>query len=223
MDRSDLMEMMPNEKKESEDRPGNEAKRGERNRLERPTRQTKPGQNGTSNRADDQESAREIPDALNDPETGEKMRDSERSESGSAPPHGKYRLLLRSVMTCLSSNAVLCALVAGYGLLGAFVFQTLEAEYEVVVRERGARLRSQTLASMYNATAQMNLLKEGNWTAEMTVLLRQYEEALLTTASREGFDGLDPDSDDRKWSFSAALFFSVAVMTTIGWFHGKSI
>ena len=146
MNRSELMEMVPNEKRSSEDRMGNERRgRHESPRhQEPPRRQSTPERNGTWNHSDDPESARE-------------RKDSTRREAPAADHRlgdTRSRRLLRIATTCLSSHAVLCALVACYGLLGAVVFQALEAEYEVVVRERGTRLRSEALASMWNATGE---------------------------------------------------------------------
>ncbi|CAG0894769.1 unnamed protein product [Darwinula stevensoni] len=149
----------------------------------------------------------------------------ERSDSGisesetdaSQDRNSKCRLLLKSTLTCVFSHAGLYALVAGYTVLGAFIFRALETEYEVVVRERGTRLRSHALTSMWNTTCRLNVLWETNWTAEMSVHLRRFEDAILRAASRDGYDGLDPDSDDRKWSLPGALLFSVTVITTIGY------
>lgn len=46
--------------------------------------------------------------------------------------------------------------------------------------------------------------------------LRKFETNVVAATKVEGYDGKELLDDDRQWSFSGALLYSVTVITTIG-------
>ncbi|KAE8749252.1 hypothetical protein FOCC_FOCC003959 [Frankliniella occidentalis] len=54
-----------------------------------------------------------------------------------------------------------------------------------------------------------------NWTQQAQEQLRRFETRVVEATKVEGYDGKDPQDQDRQWSFSGALLYSVTVITTI--------
>lgn len=61
------------------------------------------------------------------------------------------------------------------------------------------------------------MLYQENWTQQAQEQLRRFETRVVEATKVEGYDGKDPQDQDRQWSFSGALLYSVTVITTIGY------
>ncbi|XP_059484125.1 potassium channel subfamily K member 18-like [Neocloeon triangulifer] len=117
----------------------------------------------------------------------------------------------------LFSNLGLFAIVVGYVLLGALMFEHLEAEYELEQRGNIKRYRDDCLKELWQITERLNVLYEKNWTQLVHEQLRRFETNVVAAAKLEGYDGKDLLDSERQWSFSGALLYSVTVITTIGY------
>ncbi len=69
------------------------------------------------------------------------------------------RCTLAKTKTCLKvflaqvfSQVGLCALVVGYAIMGAFIFQALESRNEVIIRQEVEQFRNDKLDELYNIT-----------------------------------------------------------------------
>lgn len=140
------------------------------------------------------------------------------------------------VVTCIFSHIILVSLVVAYCILGAFTFESLEAEHEVQV---GLRRRpfsrtagSLTIASpqvkanisvirnavsdrLWDMTKDADVLRQENWTREVKEYLKNFETDLLTAMKKDGWDGTE-EQVVTQWTFAGALFYSIIVITTIG-------
>ncbi|XP_065353664.1 potassium channel subfamily K member 18-like [Cloeon dipterum] len=117
----------------------------------------------------------------------------------------------------LFSNLGLFAIVVGYVLLGALMFENLEAEFELQQRGNIKRYRDDCLKELWQITERLNVLYEQNWTQLVHEQLRRFETNVVAAAKLEGYDGKDLLDSERQWSFSGALLYSVTVITTIGY------
>ena len=117
----------------------------------------------------------------------------------------------RSVIAFVFSNVGICVLVLGYLILGAFMFEHLEAENLGVspVVER----RALAVARLWNITEKYNTLHKGDWDREVRLVVADYQEEVIE-AIEKGFQGDDQPST--LWTFSGALLYSITVITTIG-------
>ncbi|XP_034256919.1 potassium channel subfamily K member 3-like [Thrips palmi] len=136
------------------------------------------------------------------------------------PPATRARRLsscLRSFFTHLFSNVGLFSLVGGYVLLGALLFESLEGGYEMNQRGSMKGHRDDCLRELWALTERFNVLYQENWTQQAQEQLRRFETRVVEATKVEGYDGKDPQDQDRQWSFSGALLYSVTVITTIGY------
>ncbi|KAK7789004.1 hypothetical protein R5R35_013028 [Gryllus longicercus] len=92
---------------------------------------------------------------------------------------------VRSCCARLCSNVGLCALVAAYALLGAALFEALEAGFEAQQRGRAQRHRRDCLDELWDITVRMNVLYERNWTRQLRsyLICVDYEAALHACCS----------------------------------------
>ena len=143
------------------------------------------------------------------------IRSSRRPRSTHIPPRktvwGRFKDGFRSVIAFVFSNVGICVLVLGYLILGAFMFEHLEAENLGVspVVER----RALAVARLWNITERYNTLHKGDWEREVRRVVADYQEEVIEAVDK-GFDGQDQPST--LWTFSGALLYSITVITTIG-------
>ena len=61
----------------------------------------------------------------------------------------------------------------------------------------------------------MEVLRQDNWTDEVTGQLRNFEKDLIIALKERGWDGKE-DETSLTWTFAGSLFYSITVITTIG-------
>ena len=143
------------------------------------------------------------------------IRSSRRPRSTHIPPRKtvweRFKDGFRSVIAFVFSNVGICVLVLGYLILGAFMFEHLEAENLGVspVVER----RALAVARLWNITEKYNTLHKGDWDLEVRRVVADYQEEVIEAVDK-GFQGDDQPST--LWTFSGALLYSITVITTIG-------
>ncbi|RWS15117.1 TWiK family of potassium channels protein 7-like protein, partial [Dinothrombium tinctorium] len=126
----------------------------------------------------------------------------------------KCKKYCKKFVAFLFSHVGLCALVVGYMVCGAFLFQKLENEpqHERIdkLREAVNALKKQKLENMWNATDYYNTLFKHNWTAVVKSELKTFQKSLIEQIS----EGYNPKYKD-KWTFSGSFLFSLTVITSI--------
>ncbi|KAI8422040.1 hypothetical protein MSG28_009939 [Choristoneura fumiferana] len=107
------------------------------------------------------------------------------------------------------------SLVVAYCILGAVTFEKLEAAHEKEVKMNISQLRRNTTDSIWTMTKDSALFSEANWTKDVVVMLKDFENAILLEMKVRGWDGSE-STDHIQWTFTGALFYSIIVITTIG-------
>ncbi len=96
----------------------------------------------------------------------------------------------RSITTFLVSHIGLCALVFGYSFIGAFTFRALEAPNEMKYRQTVIEERFTFTDILWAITHNMSVLKQKEWSEEVSAELGKLEKSLVIAFKFKGYDGI---------------------------------
>ncbi|XP_011647627.1 potassium channel subfamily K member 1 isoform X3 [Pogonomyrmex barbatus] len=130
----------------------------------------------------------------------------------------KFLRLLWKFSRCVFSHVTLISLVVAYCLIGAKAFESLEANHEREVKKSIKNIRGNVSEKLWEITKHFDVLIRENWTEQALNELRNFENCLLDKMAKEGWDGSE-EEDNIQWTFAGALFYSIIVITTIGYGH----
>ena len=147
----------------------------------------------------------------------------------------KVRQRQKKVINCckkfiafLFSHIGLCSLMVGYSIAGGFIFQELEAPYEIEKNNEMENLRKTILQNIWDLAFEVNYNKGSRevFKREVDAILKNYSQRIQRETKESGWDGdggsgLTGEGDDvtkqaKLWSFPSSLLFAITVMTTIG-------
>ncbi|XP_024883576.1 uncharacterized protein LOC112462180 isoform X1 [Temnothorax curvispinosus] len=126
----------------------------------------------------------------------------------------KFLRLLWKFSRCVFSHVTLISLVVAYCLIGAYAFESLEANHEREVKKSIKNIRGNVSEKLWEITKDFDVLIRKNWTEQALSELKKFEDCLLKKMEKEGWDGSE-EEDDIQWTFAGALFYSIIVITTI--------
>ncbi|XP_033223984.1 uncharacterized protein LOC117177421 [Belonocnema kinseyi] len=130
----------------------------------------------------------------------------------------RFLHLLWKFCKCVFSHVSLVSLVVSYCVLGARAFVYLEADHEEEVKNSITYIRGNMTQTLWQMTLDSKVLMQENWTLDAMKNLKCFEKDLLTKMKKEGWDGSE-DLKNVQWTFAGALFYSIIVITTIGYGH----
>jgi len=139
----------------------------------------------------------------------------------SPPPKTKCSKCLkfmRQLLSFLLSHIGLLSMVVGYCVMGAFIFEELERYNEIEVKRNMTKNRLLVTDDLWTVTKSMKVLKEEQWQEEVTSKLRSFEKSLIIALKEKGWDGKESE-ETVTWTFAGGLFYSITVITTIGYGH----
>ncbi|XP_032777866.2 LOW QUALITY PROTEIN: uncharacterized protein LOC116916676 [Daphnia magna] len=136
----------------------------------------------------------------------------------SEKPKGKCLFYLRNIATFLVSHIGLVSLVVGYCIMGAFTFEALEAKHELQVKREMIKVRESVTDDLWRFTYKMDVLVQEDWTVNVTDRLKKFETHLIESMKKKGWDGSE-ETDKVQWTLAGALFYSIILITTIGYGH----
>ncbi|XP_043250573.1 uncharacterized protein LOC122396337 [Colletes gigas] len=119
---------------------------------------------------------------------------------------------------CVFSHVFLISLVVLYCLIGAYAFEALEAGHEKEIKKSIKDIRGNVAEQLWKITKEVEVLIRENWTDKALRELKNFESKLVWTMEKEGWDGREGE-DEIQWTFAGALFYSIVVITTIGYGH----
>ncbi|CAG9787570.1 unnamed protein product [Diatraea saccharalis] len=136
------------------------------------------------------------------------------------PPSKCAKVLYYTWRLCsvVFSHFVMISLVVAYCILGAVTFEKLEAQHEKEVKMNISKIRENTTQSMWLMTRHVPLLNQSNWTSGVVDMLKDFENSILLEMKVRGWDG-NESTEHIQWTFTGALFYSIIVITTIGYGH----
>nr|XP_045592884.1 potassium channel subfamily K member 18-like isoform X2 [Procambarus clarkii] len=138
-----------------------------------------------------------------------------REEEGQCVNCGYY---LKNIVKFLISHIGLVSLVIGYTIVGAFTFERFEAPHELEVKKNMSSVRLKVTDDLWSITDRMPVLNETKWANSVRERLVTFEKSLIRAIKNDGWDG-DEDLHTQQWTFAGALFYSIILITTIGYGH----
>ncbi|XP_043685894.1 uncharacterized protein LOC122637649 isoform X3 [Vespula pensylvanica] len=130
----------------------------------------------------------------------------------------KFLRLLWKFSRCVFSHVTLVSLVVAYCVIGAYAFESLEADHEKQIKKNVKYLRGNITEKLWKLTKEVEVLVRENWTLDALRELQGFESNLFTLLRKEGWDGSE-EENTIQWTFAGALFYSIIVITTIGYGH----
>uniref|UniRef100_A0A1I8QBY0 Potassium channel domain-containing protein n=1 Tax=Stomoxys calcitrans TaxID=35570 RepID=A0A1I8QBY0_STOCA len=122
------------------------------------------------------------------------------------------------VITCIVSHVTLILMVVCYCVGGAYLFQHLEGEHETEVKKDIHKMRNNLTEIIWKHSDNQTFLQETEWKEQIQGKLMFFEKQILTAMKSNGWDG-DDNINTTQWTFAGSLFYSIIVITTIGYGH----
>ncbi|CAI4222244.1 unnamed protein product [Auanema sp. JU1783] len=123
--------------------------------------------------------------------------------------------LVKKIIAFFFSHIGLCALVVGYALLGAVIFQAVEGPHEEQIQSEVTSARERAVTVVWNTTFRVNRLDETQWKNAVYVEVKKFQKICMS-AIRRGYDGKE-FKQAAQWTFTGAFLYSLTVITTIGY------
>ena len=133
----------------------------------------------------------------------------------------------KSLAAYLFSHIGLAAMVVAYSIMGGFLFQALEAPYEIREKVRIKRWKEDKVDEIWQLSVHLNMrnLDKVDFSEKVRAIFTLFQTEVTVAVKEKGWDGKDAtDETDLQWSFAGALLYAVTVITTIGkstYFHYK--
>ncbi|XP_065207885.1 uncharacterized protein galene [Planococcus citri] len=130
----------------------------------------------------------------------------------------KLLYYLWKIFTCLFLHLLLIAIVVGYCFFGSYMFEKLEQQYEKDMKMNITYIRGNVTKDIWAFTKQLDVLNHTNWTNKVREDLKNFEGKLVWAMRKGGWNG-NETADSLQWTSGGALFYSIIVITTIGYGH----
>ena len=132
----------------------------------------------------------------------------------------------KSMLAFLFSHIGLAAMVVAYSIMGGFLFQALEAPYELKVRFGITEWKAAKIEEIYKLAVHLSIgtLDKENFTERVKNIFLEFQVNVTRHVKDNGWDGNDAmEEGTLQWSFAGALLYAVTVITTIGKCSGKDL
>ncbi|CAD6195969.1 unnamed protein product [Caenorhabditis auriculariae] len=123
--------------------------------------------------------------------------------------------LVKKIIAFFFSHIGLCALVVGYALLGAVIFQAVELPNEEKIQLEIKQARQNAVDVVWDTTFSVNRLDAKQWQQTVFREVKRFQNKCINAIKR-GYDGKE-FGQQAQWTFTGAFLYSLTVITTIGY------
>lgn len=146
------------------------------------------------------------------------MRSSVRSRGSStsttpSDPREKLQDCCRKLVAFMCTQVGVGGLIVGYAVIGAIGFMSIESRSEAPEVEFVKGLRNQCALELWELTNDENTFNGSSWISRADLVVRNFQ-VNLTLAVKKGYD---TRKVEERWSFPAALMFSLSIFTMLGY------
>lgn len=147
-----------------------------------------------------------------------RQRSSVRSSRGSnstngSDPREKLKDCCRKFAAFMCTQVGVGALIVGYALIGAAMFQSIESKRNNTEKGEIDKLREELAVDLWLVIENINLLNNSAFVSNTSELLMDYQNK-FTDYVRKGYQEAN---SDQLWSFPASLMFCLSVFSMIGY------
>ncbi|XP_057653632.1 potassium channel subfamily K member 15 [Diorhabda carinulata] len=135
------------------------------------------------------------------------------SSTSDNDPKAKIKDCCRKIIAFMCTQVGLGALVFSYTLVGAISFMSLEQKGNNTEPNEINKTRQEYLIKLYNVALKHNIFDVNNFSEDTNKVLKNYQEKVVEIFKY----GYSERSTNDMWTFSAALMFSLGVITMIGY------
>lgn len=146
------------------------------------------------------------------------MRGSVRSRGSStsttaSDPREKLQDCCRKLVAFMCTQVGVGGLIVGYAVIGALAFMHIESRKEAPEVEHVNKLRYQCAFELWELTTDENIFNASSWTFRANKVVRRFQDNVTAAVKR----GYDLRKVEERWSFPAALMFSLSIFTMLGY------
>ena len=131
-----------------------------------------------------------------------------------------FRTICRTIFEFMFTQVGIGGIVIGYTIVGAFIFQAIELSNENngmgasmsskshavhSISQNVTSLRSSTLHELWKLTETHNIFNRSQWRVDVATSLLQHQQDMVGLIQ----DGYEEQTLEEKWSFPAALMFTL--------------
>lgn len=137
------------------------------------------------------------------------------NSTANSEPKGKIGDYCRKFVAFMCTQVGVGALIVGYALIGAASFQSIETQPQqgLNLSSYAAELRANYSHQLWNVVLAGNGLSKKKWTSDADAVVVQFQRNFVGLVKQ----GYDRQRVEDKWSYPAALMYSMSVFSMIGY------
>ncbi|XP_025829023.1 potassium channel subfamily K member 2 [Agrilus planipennis] len=141
------------------------------------------------------------------------VRSRESSSTSDADPREKIIDCCRKIIAFMCTQVGVGGLVVGYTMIGAAGFMHIEKDRDDTEYLQVIQWRNACVEELWDIVATQNIFNETDFRKTVNKTLKRYQENIVHSI-KKGYDGRTPGEI---WSYSAALMFSLSIITMVGY------
>ncbi|XP_054266061.1 two pore potassium channel protein sup-9 [Macrosteles quadrilineatus] len=128
-------------------------------------------------------------------------------------PREKLQDCCRKLVAFMCTQVGVGGLIVGYAVVGAIAFMHIEGDKDVPETDKVNSTRYRIALRLWELTTDENVFNESAWSMRANEILKDFQGNVAEAVKK----GYDTRNVNERWSFPAALMFSLSVFTMLGY------